>query len=544
MNTQLTMFDKKPFATVYLVGAGPGDPGLLTLRGKACLEQANVVIYDELVHPVILEYAAHAEQIYVGKKNCLHSMSQEDINRILCEQAEIHACVVRLKGGDPFVFGRGGEEALALAERGIPFEVIPGITAGIAAPAYAGIPVTHRNIATSVTFITGHLAGTLDKESRNVIETDCDWPKTGTLCFYMGLKTLPKIVALLRQQGRDGDTPVAVIEWGTFARQRTITSTLDNIETAVNDTSISSPAMVVVGEVVSLRGSINWFERRPLFGLRIVVTHTRQRKGALENRLRELGAAVLELPSLEILPGDTKVPDEVARQEVLSSLNTGNDSIHDTKDNGTVWDNLGQFNWILLTSVNAAHMLFRNLELRNLDVRSLAGIRIAVLGQATDEVVRAHGIRPDAGIAGYQSEKLVHMMGKPEGIQAKHILLPRADIAQSNLGQALRDSGAIVTEVIAYKTRSTQDHSGYCRQLLQFFPHVLLFTNASAGRFFMEMLDVSTKRFLMENTVVASIGPVTTKAIEEYGFAVTIEPARHDIEHLVESICHWQRDQV
>lgn len=544
MNKQIDIDGQKQFGTVYLVGAGPGDPGLLTLRGKDCLEHADVVIYDELVHPVILEYAAKAERIYVGKKNRKHSVPQEDTNRILCEQAEKHTSVVRLKGGDPFVFGRGGEEALALAERGIPFEVVPGITAGIAAPAYAGIPVTHRNVAASVTFITGHLAGGQDNASENKVEKSCDWPKSGTLCFYMGLVALPEIVRLLKQQDRDGNTPVAVIEWGTFARQRTVTATIDTIEAVVKDANMYSPAMIVVGEVVSLRETINWFEQRPLFGLRIVVTHTRQRKGALENRLREMGAAVLELPSLEILPQDTQLLSDTAQQSTNVSSSTVNTSGHPGDQINSAWDNLDQFDWILLASVNAAHMLFRNLDQRNLDSRALAGIGIVVLGQATEEIVCAHGIRPDVCIEGYQTDKLVQIMGEKETMQAKHILLPRADIARSNLGKVLRDSGAVVTEVVAYKTRSPQDSTGYCQKLLQFSPHVLLFTNASAGRFFMDLLDPATRHFLMENSVVASIGPVTTMAIQEYGFSVGIEPARHDVEHLVEAICHWHRDRT
>ena len=502
------------------MGAGPGDPGLLTLRGRACLEQADVVIHDELVHPAILDFAASAERIYVGKKDSRHSLPQEDINRILCEQARQHASVVRLKGGDPFVFGRGGEEALALYEAGIPFEVVPGVTAAIAAPAYAGIPVTHRGLATSVTFITGHLATEADGE-----DAAPDWPRSGTLCFYMGLKKLPHIAARLLAQGHAPETPVAVIEWGTFARQRTVTGRLNTIATAVQETGLSSPAMIVVGEVVSLRDSINWFEHRPLFGLRVVVTHTRQRKGRLETWLRELGAAVLELPSMEIQPApqvDRENSDAPAQAEPL-------------------WENPGQFDWILLASVNAAQMLFQQLDAHGLDARALASVKIAVLGQSTEEAVRAHGIKSDLSIASYGVEEVLDALLQQQPLRNRHVLLPRADITRSRLGQALREAGAKVTEAVVYRSSPPRDSEQYSAELRQFQPHVLLFTNATASHFFMDMLDPDTRSLLQKEAAFGAIGPVTAQALKEHGFPIAIQPQRHDIPHLIEALCAWRK---
>ncbi|MCF6287335.1 MAG: uroporphyrinogen-III C-methyltransferase, partial [Candidatus Hydrogenedentes bacterium] len=357
---------------VYLVGAGPGDPGLLTLRGLQCLQRAEVVVYDALVNPLILEHAVHAERIYVGKQADRHSLPQEEIQRILLEQAIAGRQVVRLKGGDPFVFGRGGEEALSLAAAGLPFEVVPGVTAGIAAAAYAGIPVTHRGLAASVTFITGHLSG-----GGKILDIDFGrFDPKGTLVFYMGVGALAQIREGLLTNGWQGDTPCAVIEWGTCARQRTVTESLDRIAAAAASAAIGAPAIIIVGAVAVLRESLAWFESRPLYGLRVAITHAQQGNDTLEERLRTLGADVYPCPTVEISPE--------ARPAGLGDLRA--------------------YQWIVLTSPNAARMVFAALDEGDHDARYLGDVTICAVGASTLAALEERFIRPDVVPENYTSD--------------------------------------------------------------------------------------------------------------------------------------------
>jgi len=489
--------------TVYLVGGGPGDPGLLTLRGRACMEQADVVVYDALVNTALLALAPTAEHIFVGKQRGRHNLPQEDIHAILEAQAGKHAYVVRLKGGDPFVFGRGGEEAEYLQARGIRFEVVPGVTAGIAAPAYAGIPVTHRGLAAGVTLLTAHRppdAAPVPLAER-LAQT--------TLCFYMGVTTLDDVVAQVRELGRAGTTPAAVVEWGTYARQRTIVGALEDLPRLCREAEVAAPAVVIVGEVVSLREHLTWFETRPLFGVRVMVTHSGRAEDPLIDGLRAHGADVLHVPTVTV---DAEAePDPPPRP-------------------------IPDFDWIVLTSVNAVKTLMHALDSDGLDARALAGVRLCAVGRQAAEWLACHTLKPDANPEPGNAAVVVVAMGPLTG---KRVLLPRSDLARRDLGDALRDAGAAVDVWTAYHVGPPRRPPNLDR-VASFDPQVVAFTNASAARNLAGLLDAPARTRLNANAVFASIGPVTTRAAAACGFAVSIEPGQHDIASLIEAICAWR----
>lgn len=488
---------------VYLVGAGPGDPGLITVRGAACLSQAEVVVYDALVHPELLRHAAQAEHIFAGKKCADHSLPQEDIAALLVALARRHRTVVRLKGGDPFVFGRGGEEALALAAAGIPFEVVPGVTAGLAAAAYAGIPATHRGLAGSVSLITGHhRAGGADALGLDRLARE------GTLIFYMGSQQLEAICAQLIALGRSAETPAAVVGSASYARQQVVTGRLADIAERVRCAGVEAPTVFLVGEVVALREHLAWFEARPLHGLRIAVTHTARRAGPLESALMALGAEVQSFPTLEIV--EQEGPPFVWRQGV--------------------WD------WVVLTSTNGAEALFDALDAAGGDARLLAGTRLCTSGQATATVVERRFLRVDARVSGSGVEGVLAALGAVAG---QRILLPRADIARRRLAETLRAAGAEVEEIAAYRTRPATDVRDRVAQLLAFGPELVVFTNSSAVRHFATALEPETLSGVKARCAFASIGPVTSATAREQGLEIAIEPQRHEIAELVEAICGW-----
>ena len=353
---------------VYLVGAGPGDPGLLTLRGREVLERAEVVIYDYLANEEFLKYAPpRSEKIYVGKKGGDHTLSQQGINELLVEKGR-EKVVVRLKGGDPFVFGRGGEEAQVLVAEDIPFEVVPGVTAAISVPAYAGIPLSHRDITAGMAFVTGH-------ERRDAGTSKIAWDKIatgiGTLVFFMGVKNLPEICTNLVRHGRSSDTPVAVIRWGTTPAQQTVTGTLGDIVEKVREAGLKPPAITVVGEVVRLREELNWFESRPLFGKRIIVTRAREQASDFKAALSDLGADCIEFPTIEIAPPPSWEPLDTAVR------------------------NLSTYDWAIFTSVNGVKFFLERLKACRLDVRELKGVRLAAIGPRTAEALEDTGLTPD-----------------------------------------------------------------------------------------------------------------------------------------------------
>lgn len=496
---------------VYLVGAGPGDPALLTLRGKECLERADVVLYDYLANPALLDFApASAERIYVGRRGRGHYQDQQEISRLLIEKARAGKTVVRLKGGDPFVFGRGGEEAEAVAGAGVPFEVVPGVTSAVAAPAYAGIPVTHRTLASTVTFVTGHEDPTKGAEA-------LEWPRLatahGTLVFLMGVKNLPAIVANLRREGKPDDTPVAVIRWGTKSSQRTVIGTLDTIVAKAAEAQIEPPSVIVIGEVVRLREQLNWFETKPLFGRRVLVTRAREQAGELSRRLLELGAEPVECPTIRIVPPAswTELDEAVA--------------------------NLKHYHWLVFTSVNGVKPFMERLNHRGLDGRALAGLRLCCIGPRTAEALAAYGLRADLVPPEYQAEGVIEAM-KAAGVAGQRVLIPRAAVAREILPEQLRALGAEVRVVTAYRTVLPEGDADRVKDLLRNQAlHVLTFASSSAVRNFCGLFaNRDELRRLTHGAVVACIGPVTAKTAEEEGLPATVMAAENTIPSLVEAI--------
>jgi uroporphyrinogen III methyltransferase/synthase len=517
--------------TVYLVGAGPGDPNLLTVAGANALKNAAVVVYDYLANPELLKLAPGAELIYVGKSGNQHTKTQDEINQILADKArELNARnpkmetpnVVRLKGGDPYVFGRGGEEAEFLREHNIPFVEIPGITAGIAAPAYAGIPVTHRDFTSSITLVTGHEKEDGGDEGGRV-NYDALAKLDGTLVFYMGVKSLPLITQRLIAAGSDPATPVAVIRWGTRATQQTVTGTLATIAEIVHQAGIKAPAITVVGRVVSLRPALNWFEERPLFGQRIVVTRTRQQASELSSQLAALGAQVLEAPTIELLP-----PADDQWAEIDKHLMQ-----------------MPAYDWIVFTSANGVRAAWERLRLLEFDARHFAASSVAAIGPATAEALHEIGIHPDLIPEKFVGEELAAALkatiaAEGEQIRHKRFLLLRADIARPVLREELRKLGATVEDVAIYRTARPaalpQDVIAALQEATP--PDWITFTSASTATNLWEML-APDQRQKVASIKRASIGPITSAAMTKLGngeWTPTIEAAQHDIAGLVAAI--------
>lgn len=498
--------------TVYLVGAGPGDPGLLTLKARDCLAQADVVVYDYLANPVFLDFAREgAECVYVGKKGGCHTRTQEEITRLLVDLALEGRTVARLKGGDPFVFGRGGEEAEALAAAGVPFEVVPGVTSAVAVPAYAGIPLTHRDLTATVAFVTGHEDPAKETSS---IAWDRLATGVGTLVFLMGVGNLPFIAERLMTHGRSGDTPAAVIHRGTTPEQRTVTGPLKDIARIVQDAGLKPPAIIVVGEVVSLRDTLSWFERRPLFGLRIVVTRAREQASVFLARLAELGAECIQFPTIQVVPPESWDPLDAA---ILR---------------------LEGYAWVLFTSVNGVRFFFERLAARGKDARALAGVRVGAIGPATAEALERQGIRPDLVPGEYRAEAVVEALGR-ESVAGLRVLLPRAEKAREVLPQELENRGASVDVVPAYRTVKPDRDVTRVRTLLeQGAIDVITFTSSSTVTNFVEMFpgEEALLRGWMRNARVACIGPVTARTAEQQGFSVDVMPSSYTMEALTEAV--------
>ena len=495
---------------VYLVGAGPGDPGLLTLKAKRCIENADVIIYDNLANRIFLDYAKeNAERIYVGKEGGKHTLSQDKINDLIVHKAEQGLSVVRLKGGDPFIFGRGGEEAQVLVQAGVPFEVIPGVTSAIAVPAYAGIPLTHREHTSTVAFITGHEDPT--KES-----SDIAWDKlatgAGTLVFLMGVGNLEKIALRLMEHGRAPETPVAVIRKGTVPEQRTVTGSLQDISDIAEKEKIRAPAVIVVGDVVHLRKELNWFEEKPLFGKRIIVTRAREQASGFLSALSEMGAECLEFPTIKVIP-----------PESWEGLDRG-------------IGNTETYHWLIFTSVNGVKYFFDRLETLNRDVRDLKGVKIAAIGPATAEAVKSKGLRIDLIPEEYRAESVVEAFRK-EGIQGKRVLLPRALEAREVLPQELEKLGAVVDVVEAYRTvKPEEDREAVMALLRQGDIHMVTFTSSSTVSNFMDMFQGVPVLEWMEKTAVACIGPVTAKRAEDQGLKVSLVAPEYTIPSFTRAI--------
>jgi uroporphyrinogen III methyltransferase/synthase len=525
--------DQPAKGIVYLVGAGPGDPGLLTVKGARLLAIANVVIYDALANPALLQHCPQATAIYVGKKAAEHSMSQDQINALLVRTAQQGKCIVRLKGGDPFVFGRGGEECEALAAAGIPFEVVPGITAAIAAPAYAGIPVTHRDLNSSFTLITGHEKEEeyRDPAARNRAtaagSSDIDWASIAKLpcvAFYMGVKSLPRICAKLIEHGKDPTTPAATIQWGTTPRQRSIVGTIADLPERVAEAKIGAPAITIIGRVVGMRDTIGWFENRPLFGQTIVVTRTRQQASELSAKLEELGAEVIEAPTIELHPpSDWKEVDAALKR---------------LKTSATLEPHLAAFDWVIFTSANGvSHTKARLLQI-GLDARVFAHCRIAAIGPATAEAVRRElCLNVDLCPEKFVAEALADALAAKQNVVNRKFLLLRAEIARPILRERLlADGAAEVSDIAVYETHPAAAlPPALTDALAAKRVNWITFTSSSTATNFFQLLQ-GDRESLLAGLHIASIGPITTATIQELGLPITVEAKQSDVNGLVAAI--------
>jgi len=500
---------------VFLVGSGPGDPKLMTIKGMDCIKQADVLVYDRLVSKRLLANARpDCELIYGGKYPDHHILRQGEINQVLVDKALEGKVVTRLKGGDPFVFGRGGEEAEALVKHGIPFEVVPGITSAIAVPAYAGIPVTHRDFTTSFAVVTGHLK--YDKA-----ESEIRWDKIaqahGTLIFLMGMEKLPIIVEQLVQNGRGEDTPVALVRWGTTADQRTITGTLQDIVETAKAQNFGSPAVVVVGEVVNLRQKLQWFEGKPLFGKRVAVTRARTQAGVLADKLESLGGEAWEFPVIEIVPPVDFGPLDQAIQR------------------------LSEFSWLLFTSVNGVEFFFRRLKQLGKDIRQLAGLKICTIGPATRKAVETFHLLVDLVPREFRAEGVLEAFdGKLT--TADRILLPRAEVAREVLPERLAALGIPLEVVPAYRTVQGQaEKERLIEMLSQKQLDMVTFTSSSTVTNFVQLIGKDQLTELISGVKIASIGPITSATARSLGLNVDIEAEEYTIDGLIQGILDYYR---
>ena len=506
---------------VYLIGAGPGDPGLLTVKGREALARADVVVYDRLAHPSLLDYAPpSAERVFAGKARGRQELTQDGINALLVERARAGLRVARLKGGDPFVFGRGGEEALALARCGIPFEVVPGVSSAIAAPAYAGIPVTHRGIATGFTVVSG-------SEDPSKPESSVRWEELGrslashggTLMTLMGWASIEKILDALQRAGMSADTPVALVQWGTWSRQKTVTGTLATAAEKGRAAGLAAPVVAVIGEVVSLRDELAWFDNRPLFGRRVLVTRSRTQASRMRQLLEDAGAVAVELPAIAIAPPEDFAPldDAVSR--------------------------LSYFDWVIFASVNAVDSVFERMDAQGRDARAFGAARVGAIGPATAAALERRGIRPDFTPSRSVSAAALEELAGYEW-SGVSVLLPAADIGRDELADGLARFGANVERVTAYRTVTPPDAAQRARDAFADGIDIVTFTSSSTVRNLLSLLDTSpspheggnTRGGTLSGCLIACIGPVTSGAARELGLRVDIEAEEHTVEGLAQSL--------
>ncbi|HTM50646.1 MAG TPA: uroporphyrinogen-III C-methyltransferase [Bryobacteraceae bacterium] len=485
---------------VYLVGAGPGDPDLITLKGRRILESADCVLYDHLASHLLLDLVpAGAERIYVGKKKSAHAFSQEEICAMLIGRARRGLCVVRLKGGDPFIFGRGGEEAEALADAGVPFEVVPGVTTPLGIAAYTGVPLTHRDHTSVVTFVTGHAV------------SEIDWDKIGaaeTLVIFMGLTTFAEIAREIVARGRSPETPAMAVRWATRPDQQTLVGTLATLPGMIEREALKPPATIIVGDVVRLRDKLDWFGKLPLFGRRIVITRAQEQAGSLALRLRALGAEAIELPAIEIRPAD----DYAALDSAV--------------------DNLSGYDWLIFTSANGVRYFLQRLDRSPLDIRAIRG-RIAAIGPATRAALESLHFKVDRTGAEFVAESLLEAFAT-EDLAGKRILLARAAVARDTLPAGLLDRGAIVDVAAAYRTEPPDDLASRAHELFDRprKPDWITFTSSST----VQNLVAAVGSAALADVRIASIGPVTSATARKLGLEVTVEAARYDETGLLEAI--------
>lgn len=501
----------KSKGTVYLVGAGPGDAGLLTLRGAELLARADVVVYDALLNKDLLRLAPKdAEIIYAGKRSRDHAIPQDELNNLLVAKAREGKTVIRLKGGDPYIFGRGGEEAVKLAGAKVPFEVVPGVSSIVAAPNYAGIPLTHRDHCSSYTVITGH-------EDPEKYGAGVDWKQIaaipGTKIILMGVARIRELAANLVQNGMAPETPVAMIRWGTTGRQQSIEGTLATIADIVEKTGFTPPAVTVIGDVVKLRKTLNWYETRPLFGRRVVVTRTREQASQLSRQLADLSAEVLEIPTIKIVPTDRKA--DLA--DALLELNS--------------------YDWIVFTSPNGVTMFFDAFFKAFEDLRDIGGVRIAAVGPATAAKLRELHLKVDLMPDEYLAVKIAATFAKFETVENLKILLLRAEVATPELPAALEALGGIVDDIACYKTvPETEDLNGAAARLLEDGADWITFTSSSTVENFHARFDLPVLLKKFPQIKLASIGPETTRALTALGLKTDAEAKPHSIDGLVKAL--------
>ncbi len=502
---------------VYLIGAGPGDIGLLTVKGMKCLQKAEVVVYDFHFNGQILNYINHdAEFIYAGKRGGHHAMTQDEINQALIDKAKEGKIVCRLKGGDPFVFGRGGEEAEALIREGIEFEVIPGVSSSIAAPAYAGIPLTHRKYSSSFTVITGN-------EDITKPESSIDWSKFAngfdTLVFLMGVKNISAITSKLIEHGKSPDTPTAVVRWGTRPDQKTVVSTLKDIAGLVKKENIRPPAVMVIGNVVKLRDTLKWYENKPMFGQRILITREYTKD---YEPLEDLGAEIFEFPTIEIAPPESY-------RELDESI-----------------DKIETYNWIIFTSANGFKYFMQRLLEKQRDIRDLKGINICAIGTKTADSIINYGIKVDMIPEEFNAEGLIKTFIKGQGSKVKgqelkgiKILLPRAEVAREIFPEKAREVGGEIDTPAAYRAIKPEKHG---KRLKRFLKEgrisIATFTSAATFNNFVDIMGEDAIEILKDVTICV-IGPVTAKAIEKAGLKVSIMPKEATIKAMVDEIISW-----
>jgi uroporphyrinogen III methyltransferase / synthase len=492
---------------VYIIGAGPGDAGLITLKGIEGLREADVVIYDYLVSRDLLKYARiDARFTYAGKQGGDHTLSQWQINDLLVKEAKAGNTVARLKGGDPFIFGRGGEEAEKLASNKIPFEIIPGVTSAIAVPAYAGIPLTHRGLTSTVAFVTGHEDPTKEK-------SDIDWPalaRIGTLVFLMGVKNIEKIVQELQDNGRSPKTPTALIRWGTTPQQEILTGTLANIATLAKARKFTPPAILVIGEVVALRDTLQWFDSKPLFGKGVVITRPERQADDLARLLIKEGATPIYFPTIKIVPPPNWRELDAAIKK------------------------LEDYDWLIFTSANGVAYFLERLLAKGKDVRNLKGVKICCIGPATARQMESKGIRVDLVPKNFISEGILKSFSG-KNLKGKKILIARAAKARDVLPEGLKIHGAQVDVVTAYETINSGKKKNELKELLEENQvDVITFTSSSTVNNFIKIMGSNFK--LPKGVKIACIGPVTAAAAKKAGFPIDIHQEEYTMEGLVEAL--------
>lgn len=496
------------YGKVYLVGAGPGDVGLITVKGQELLKKAEVVVYDRLANDRLLNLCPpDCEYIYVGKTPDHHTLKQPEINEVLVDKAKEGKLTVRLKGGDPYVFGRGGEEAERLREEGIEFEVVPGITSAIAVPSYAGIPVTHRHLTSTFTVITGHEDPTKEDSQINWQGLSED---PGTLIFLMGVGNLPKIVERLIRGGKDASTPVALIRWGTRPEQQVVSGTLETIEEEVAKAGLTSPAIIIVGEVVSMRDTLRWFEDKPLFGKRVLVTRAREQASALSEALEKLGAEAVEAPMIAVKEPKDKAPLEKAIDQIEG------------------------YDWIIFTSANGVRFFFDALQEKGGDIRDLKGISLCAIGPKTLEALENMGLKVEVIPETFVAEGVLEAV-KPLMTSPQKVLLPRSDLARKVLLDTLVSEGHEVDDIITYETVPTEFGAWQIKDLFdEGRIDMVTFTSSSTVKNFADFCkkhDIEPK-----DVTYASIGPITTDTAKALGMEPALEAEEYTVAGLVEAI--------